>query len=679
MQPTSNTPVPEQTITPSRADMPAIRVEDAHRFFFERTLDMFCIVGADGHFKELNSMWEHVLGYTHAELHSAPFIAFVHPDDQAATLAETRKLADQGVETIAFENRYRCKDGSYRWLRWFSTRDVEHGLVYAIAQDITAARATEEQLRLYEQLFQHTQTGQLVFQLERPDDPCSLRLIGANPAADTCTGLSLTDAIGRLVHEIFPADFLEQRAPIYAALAREGGTHDFGEVRYTTLHGGETVVTIQAFALPGLKVAVALENITARKPAEEVAQQQARLTAMILEHLNDAVIAVDANGTPTIFNPAAERLFGAGPITAGVSEWARFCRAFLPDRVTPFPVDDLPMRRALCGEASIGVEMFLRHPAAPEGHWASVSGQPLHGPDGLLLGGVLVCHDVTEQKQGEIQLRRSEARFRDIALNIPGAVFQFSVRNGVWTMDYASERIQEIAGVSASEVMRDINLLIARIHPDDRETYLASIVEAMERCTPWHFEGRNLHPDGQVRWWKGDSTPVRDEAGEIVFNGVVVDITTQRQAEEALRQNLIQEETIRAQQATLEELSTPLIPITDTIVVMPLIGAVDSRRAQQVLETLLEGIAHTKAEVTILDITGVSVVDTQVANALVRAAQAVKLLGAQVMLTGIRPEVAQTLVGLGVDLSMIITRSSLQSGIALAMQGLRAGKNSANR
>src|SRR5262245_13789464 len=103
---------------------------------------------------------------------------------------------------------------------------------------------------------------------------------------------------------------------------------------------------------------------------------------------------------------------------------------------------------------------------------------------------------------------------------------------------------------------------------------------------------------------------------------------------------------------------------------MPLIGVVDSRRAQQVLEPLTAGIAISNAVVAILDITGVSVVDTQVANALIRAAQAVKLLGAQVMLTGIRPEVSQTLVGLGVDLSTIITRSTLQSGIALALQGL---------
>jgi rsbT co-antagonist protein RsbR len=176
----------------------------------------------------------------------------------------------------------------------------------------------------------------------------------------------------------------------------------------------------------------------------------------------------------------------------------------------------------------------------------------------------------------------------------------------------------------------------------------------------------------------GEVTFADDQGGSVIYelqllplhdNQICIvheDVTGRKHAEEALRQSLHLEETIRAQNAALAELSTPLIPISDDVTVMPLIGAVDSRRAQQVMETLLEGIAQTRARVAILDITGVPVVDTQVANALIRAAQSVKLLGAQVILTGIRPEVAQTLVGLGADLSAITTRSSLQSGIAYA-------------
>jgi anti-anti-sigma regulatory factor/HAMP domain-containing protein len=129
----------------------------------------------------------------------------------------------------------------------------------------------------------------------------------------------------------------------------------------------------------------------------------------------------------------------------------------------------------------------------------------------------------------------------------------------------------------------------------------------------------------------------------------------------------LQQQVIEAQQASLRELSTPLIPISDRVVIMPLIGAIDSQRAQMVLETLLEGVAHHQAELVILDITGVSIVDTQVAQSFVQSAQAVRLLGADVMLTGIQPQIAQTMVHLGVDLRDMQTQSSLQAGIAAAL------------
>jgi len=110
---------------------------------------------------------------------------------------------------------------------------------------------------------------------------------------------------------------------------------------------------------------------------------------------------------------------------------------------------------------------------------------------------------------------------------------------------------------------------------------------------------------------------------------------------------------------------------------VPLIGTIDAQRADSVISTLLCGVTAQQARVAILDITGVSVVDSQVASALVRAAHATKLVGARMVLTGMRPEVARTLVELGADLTGIVTRGTLQSGIAYAMGEI--GESQASR
>jgi anti-anti-sigma regulatory factor len=138
-----------------------------------------------------------------------------------------------------------------------------------------------------------------------------------------------------------------------------------------------------------------------------------------------------------------------------------------------------------------------------------------------------------------------------------------------------------------------------------------------------------------------------------------------RKLAEAERERL-QREVIESQQSLLAELSTPLIPIKDGIVVMPLIGAVNPERASQMLETLLRGVTSQGARVAILDVTGVREVDTHVANMLLSAAQSVRLLGSEVVITGIRAGVAQVLVSLGVDMKGVVTRRNLQGGIEYA-------------
>src|SRR5687768_9519594 len=113
-----------------RRDVEAAQAE--RNRLFELSLDLLCTAGLDGYFKRVNPAFERVLGWSTKELTSVPFLDFVHPDDREATVAEVEKLSG-GAVTIDFENRYRCDDGSYKWLAWRAMPVPEEGLIFAVA------------------------------------------------------------------------------------------------------------------------------------------------------------------------------------------------------------------------------------------------------------------------------------------------------------------------------------------------------------------------------------------------------------------------------------------------------------------------------------------------------------------------------------------------------------------
>ncbi len=179
-----------------------------------------------------------------------------------------------------------------------------------------------------------------------------------------------------------------------------------------------------------------------------------------------------------------------------------------------------------------------------------------------------------------------------------------------------------------------------------------------------------------------------DEIGELQtsFNQMVRDLAGQRsQVEEqqsALGQRAIElEQTLKELYASsrereqlsqsIRELSTPVLPIFNGILVMPLIGIIDAQRATHLIQALLVATEQHKATSVILDVTGVPLIDTMVARGLLQAAQAIKLLGAQTVIVGLRPELAQTIIGLGVSLTGLVTHADLQSGLTYVMQNRR--------
>jgi rsbT co-antagonist protein RsbR len=361
-----------------------------------------------------------------------------------------------------------------------------------------------------------------------------------------------------------------------------------------------------------------------------------------------------------------KRLNPAWSKTLGYTEEELLAEPFL-NFVHP---DDQEMTIAAAGQTQQGrdVAAFENRYRCKDGAYKWIEWKSATFPEQQII--YAVARDITERKRLENELGENERRLTRFLDGLPVGVFVIDPNGRPF---YANQTAQEILGkgILPTEGVADL----AEVY----DAYLAGtdtlypteqlpIVRAIggEKVV---IDDMEVHQPGRVIPLEVTGVPIVDTDGHLAYAMIAfTDITERKAAEATLRQTILQEEIIRAQAATLRELSTPLIPINDQVMVMPLIGTVDSYRTQQVMDSLLQGIAANHAQIAIIDITGVPVVDSQVADALVRAARAVRLLGARVILTGIRPEVAQTLVGLGIDLSGIVTRGSLQSGIAYALQ-----------
>jgi PAS domain S-box-containing protein len=130
--------------TALRSDEASNPVNAEEEPFFAVSIDLLCCLDFTGYFKRLNPAWEKALGYTSTELMSRPFIEFVHPDDRERTLKQNRAVRTGG-QALSFENRYMCKDGSYRWLRWNAAPDSSQQVIFSVARDITERKQVEEE------------------------------------------------------------------------------------------------------------------------------------------------------------------------------------------------------------------------------------------------------------------------------------------------------------------------------------------------------------------------------------------------------------------------------------------------------------------------------------------------------------------------------------------------------
>ncbi|MCC3436194.1 MAG: PAS domain S-box protein [Oscillatoriales cyanobacterium] len=296
-------------------------------------------------------------------------------------------------------------------------------------------------------------------------------------------------------------------------------------------------------------------DMTERKAAEEAVKASEAKYRRLVETSQDMIWSVNAQGRFTFVNPAVRYIYGYEP--------AEMLDRPFSDFMTPEQSrKDLQVFPCLLEGESV-----FQHESTHIAKDGSIkhlmfNAIALYDDSGNVLGTTGTATDITDRKRAESALQHanaelerrveartaelqqtfaalsvSEAKFRTIAATIPGALFQFCSRDGVWRVDYMSDRIADIAGITAAEMMGNIASFISHVHPEDLESFIASINEAVENTCLWHYEGRLVKPDGEIRWWQGDSIPTRSETGEIVFSGVLLDINDRKVAETAIRES----------------------------------------------------------------------------------------------------------------------------------------------
>lgn len=292
----------------------------------------------------------------------------------------------------------------------------------------------------------------------------------------------------------------------------------------------------------------------------------------------------------------------------------------------------------------------------------------LHGGEELWHTAVL--HPISESTvlwfakdmTAEQRLGRAERGLRTFEAIVESAPDGISLISPDGTFSYANQSYRALTGLGEEMV----KTTIFAVHADPHATVAGALQEALAHGA---WQGRmSITPRG------GPELPCQVSIFRLPGEGeegrsLAVTARDMTPFLEAERQRVeLQQQVIEAQRAALRELSIPLVPLADGVIAMPLIGTLDAMRTQEVMERLLSGIVQQRVHTAILDLTGVRAVDAPVADGLLGIARAAKLLGARVILTGIGPEIAQTLVHLQSDLGGILIKGNLQAGIAHALR-----------
>jgi PAS domain S-box-containing protein len=371
--------------------------------FFNVSLDMLATAGFDGYFKRLNPAWEKTVGWSVEQLKAASFMEFVHPDDRAATAAESAKLA-AGLETIAFENRYRCKDGTYRWFLWSATADLEMQLIFASARDITERKRAEKEIREARGFLDSVvENIPLMIFIK---DAKELRFIRMNEAGEKLLGVSRNDLIGKNAHELFSKEEADSFTAEDRAVLESGKPLDIPE---ESVGRGDRVVTLHTRKVPMLgsdgtpRYLLGIsEDITEQKKAAKALQRSEERFREVVNTVEAAIVELDAEGRVTRWSVSAQKIKG---YTAEEIRGRHFSLFYPPEDVAEGKTERLLQWAAEMGRVE---DEGWRVRKDGSRFWANVVITALRDEQGKLSGFSKVTLDLSERKKGEEELHAAK-------------------------------------------------------------------------------------------------------------------------------------------------------------------------------------------------------------------------------------------------------------------------------
>jgi PAS domain S-box-containing protein len=361
-----------------------------------------------------------------------------------------------------------------------------------------------------------------------------------NSVAQSLTGWNQAEATGKSMDLVFDVVNKETRRPVenpVKKVFREGKVVGLADHTILLSKNGKEF-DIEDSAAPiltdsgeGFGVVLVFRDITERKLADEETKRQKELLQLILESIADGVVVADSKGKFLLFNAAAEHVLGIGATDTAPAQWSDQYGVYLPDTVTQYPSDQLPLVRAMRGENVDAAELFIRNPRVPDGRLLSVNGRPLKRADGALQGGVVVFHDLTERKRAEEALRQSEQRYHLLFDSNPHPVWVYDLQT-LAILDVNHSAVRNY-GYSRAEFL---SLTIKDIRPPED---VPAVLQSAAKTPP------DIEKAGVWRHRKKDGTlmDVEITSHPLIYGGrdarlvVATDITDRKKAERALRQS----------------------------------------------------------------------------------------------------------------------------------------------